>query len=84
MARVTRGIACRTWEACWVDEYMQYAYDRGVFEGAAILQGFIGMAEAIRAKADCGGHCFGCMFNAGDCENPLWVADDRSVDREKP
>jgi hypothetical protein len=41
------GIACRTWEPVWRDEYMQYSYDRGVFEGAAILDGLVGMGIAI-------------------------------------
>lgn len=45
---MTQGIACRTWEPLWADEFMQYSYDRGVFEGAAILHGLIGMGLAIR------------------------------------
>jgi hypothetical protein len=44
------SIACRTWGAEWRDEYMQYSYDRGVFEGAAILDGLVGMGLAIRGR----------------------------------
>lgn len=34
----------------WADEFMQYAYDRGVFEGAAILFGLVGMAEELSRR----------------------------------
>lgn len=80
---MTQGIACRTWDALWADEYMQYSYDRGVFEGAAILHGLIGMGLAID------GRTWHCSHNLNDdpdhpeglggCRGQTFVPIDRDA-----
>jgi hypothetical protein len=52
-------MSCRTWEARWATSDLQYAYDCGVFEGAAVVWGLIAMAEAIRERGPI--NCVACL-----------------------
>jgi len=82
---------CVTWGPVWVNEWQQYAYERGVYEGAAILGGLIGMGTAISAKTwFCNPHGpegSGCRGQNLDPNDPVcWLCgiDDETGEQVRP
>ncbi len=82
-AHYNSGIKCRTWEPTWADRQLQYAYDRGVFDGVVVFAGLMGMAEAIRNRVDPATCCHHWVRDDGWCkkcgmadpENGWWAKE---------
>ncbi len=47
----------RTWSDTWFTEDLQYAYDRGIFEGVIVFDGLMNMAYAIQEREHIKQHC---------------------------